>query len=67
MEAFFVKSLDGSAGLNLRLNPCFSFTKNGFLPALMDAVHEATGTYPNELPLTPDRMVDLLDAREAAQ
>ncbi|MBW7849601.1 MAG: 4-hydroxybenzoyl-CoA reductase subunit alpha [Rhodospirillales bacterium] len=37
----------------------------GFLPALMDAVHEATGVRPTELPLTPDRMVELLDAREA--
>lgn len=37
----------------------------GFLPALMDAVHEATGVYPDALPLTPDRMVEMLDAKGA--
>jgi 4-hydroxybenzoyl-CoA reductase subunit alpha len=39
----------------------------GFLPAVMDAVHEATGVRPDALPLTPDRILDLLDAQEAAQ
>jgi len=35
----------------------------GFLPALMDAVHEAAGIRPTALPLTPDRIAALLDAR----
>ncbi|CAA7626282.1 4-hydroxybenzoyl-CoA reductase subunit alpha [Magnetospirillum sp. SS-4] len=39
----------------------------GFLPAVMDAVHEAVGIRPTELPLTPDRVVELLDAKEAAE
>ena len=39
----------------------------GFLPAVMDAVYEAVGVRALDLPLTPDRIVDLLDAREAAQ
>ncbi|MDO8606441.1 MAG: 4-hydroxybenzoyl-CoA reductase subunit alpha [Phaeospirillum sp.] len=39
----------------------------GFLPAVMDAVHEAVGIRPLELPLTPDRVVELLDAKEAAE
>ncbi len=39
----------------------------GFLPAVMDAVHEAVGIRPTELPLTPDKVVELLDAKEAAE
>lgn len=37
----------------------------GFLPALMDAVHDATGVRPDALPLSPEKMSDWLDAREA--
>ncbi len=37
----------------------------GFLPALMDAVHDATGIRPDALPLSPERMSDWLEAREA--
>ncbi len=36
----------------------------GFLPALMDAVHDATGIRPDALPLSPERMSDWLEARE---
>jgi len=39
----------------------------GFLPAVMDAVHEAVGVRPLDLPLTPDRISDLLEAKEAAE
>jgi 4-hydroxybenzoyl-CoA reductase subunit alpha len=39
----------------------------GFLPAVMDAVHEATGIRPDVLPLTPDRMADWLDTRDGVQ
>lgn len=35
----------------------------GFPAALMGAVKEATGVYSDILPLSPDRMVELLDAR----
>lgn len=38
----------------------------GFLPALMDAVYDAVGVRPTELPLSPDRMVHLLDAQGGA-
>jgi len=38
----------------------------GFLPAVMDAVHEATGIRPDQLPLCPERMAEYLDAQEAA-
>ena len=39
----------------------------GFLPAVMDAVYEAVGVRALDLPLTPDKIVDLLDAKDAAQ
>jgi 4-hydroxybenzoyl-CoA reductase subunit alpha len=39
----------------------------GFLPALMDAVHEAAGLRPDTLPLTPERIGDLLDVRDGVQ
>jgi 4-hydroxybenzoyl-CoA reductase subunit alpha len=39
----------------------------GFLPALMDAVHEATGLRPDTLPLSPERIGDLLDIRDGVQ
>jgi len=39
----------------------------GFLPALMDAVHEATGVRPDAAPLTPERVVQWLDARDKAR
>ncbi len=35
----------------------------GFLPAVMDAVHEAVGVRPDALPLTPDRIAEWLDAK----
>ena len=35
----------------------------GFLPAVMDAVHEAVGIRPDALPLTPDRIAEWLDAK----
>lgn len=38
----------------------------GFLPALREAVHEAAGVRCDEFPLSPDRIVELIDAREAA-
>ncbi|SNB65042.1 Molybdopterin-binding domain of aldehyde dehydrogenase [Rhodoblastus acidophilus] len=34
------------------------------MPALMGAVHEAAGVWPHTLPLSPDRVSDLLDARD---
>ena len=40
---------------------------SGFLPAVMDAVHEAVGIRPDALPLTPDRITELLDAKEGVQ
>jgi 4-hydroxybenzoyl-CoA reductase subunit alpha len=36
----------------------------GFLPAVMDAVHEAAGVRPYALPLSPDRVSELLDLRD---
>lgn len=39
----------------------------GFLPAVMDAVYEAAGIRARQVPLTPDKVLELLDAKEAAQ
>jgi len=39
----------------------------GFLPAVMDAVYEAAGIRPLDLPLSPDKVLELLDAKEAAE
>ena len=39
----------------------------GFLPALADAVHEAVGVRAYTMPLNPECMSDLLEAREGAQ
>ncbi|HEX9837084.1 MAG TPA: molybdopterin cofactor-binding domain-containing protein, partial [Alphaproteobacteria bacterium] len=36
----------------------------GFLPALAAAIHDATGIRPTELPVTPDRLMELLEKRE---
>jgi 4-hydroxybenzoyl-CoA reductase subunit alpha len=36
----------------------------GFLPALTAAIHDATGIRPTELPVTPDRLMELLEKRE---
>lgn len=39
----------------------------GFLPALADAVHEAVGVRAYTMPLSPECVGDLLDAREGAK
>ena len=39
----------------------------GFLPAVRDAVYEAVGVRSAEFPLSPDRILELLDAKGAAK
>ncbi|MBN9463414.1 MAG: 4-hydroxybenzoyl-CoA reductase subunit alpha [Burkholderiales bacterium] len=39
----------------------------GFLPAVMDAVHEAVGVRTYTMPLSPECVGDLLDARDGVQ
>ncbi len=39
----------------------------GFLPAVHDAVFEAVGVRSRNFPLSPDRILELLDAKEAAK
>ncbi len=39
----------------------------GFLPAMMDAVHEAANIRPDTMPMSPDRIADLLDARDGVK
>ena len=39
----------------------------GFLPAVHEAVYEAVGVRATAFPLSPDRIIELLDAKEAAK
>ncbi|RAU21186.1 4-hydroxybenzoyl-CoA reductase subunit alpha [Paramagnetospirillum kuznetsovii] len=39
----------------------------GFLPAVLEAVHEAVGVRATKFPLSPETITELLDAREAAE
>lgn len=39
----------------------------GFLPAVLEAVYEAVGVRATDFPLSPDRITELLDAKEAAE
>ncbi len=65
MEVIIVESMDPNGPFGAK--EASEGMLSGFLPALMDAVHEAAGVRPDALPLTPDRMLDLLESREAAQ
>ncbi len=61
MEVFIVESIDPNGPFGAK--EASEGMLSGFLPALMDAVHEAAAIRPTALPLTPDRVVELLDAR----
>lgn len=37
---------------------------SGFLPALINAISDAIGVRPSELPVTPDRLLDLMEKRK---
>ncbi|MCK0513172.1 4-hydroxybenzoyl-CoA reductase subunit alpha [Aromatoleum buckelii] len=64
IEVFIVESIDPNGPFGAKeASECMLA---GFLPALMSAVHEAVGVRPDELPLTPDRLVQLLAARTGA-
>ena len=65
IEVFIVESMDPNGPFGAK--EASEGMLAGALPALMGAVHEATGIRPDAMPLTPDRMVEWLDAREAAQ
>ncbi len=62
MEVIIVESMDPNGPFGAK--EASEGMLSGFLPALMDAVHEAAGVWPDALPLTPDRMLDLLESRE---
>ncbi len=65
IEVFIVESIDPNGPFGAK--EASEGMLAGFLPAVMDAVHEATGVRPNVLPLTPDRIAELLDARQGAR
>ena len=39
----------------------------GFIPALASAIADATGVRPTELPITPDRLMELMEKHQKAQ
>ncbi len=65
IEVFIVESMDPNGPFGAK--EASEGMLAGFLPAVMDAVHEAAGIRPGELPLTPDRIVELLDIRDGVK
>jgi 4-hydroxybenzoyl-CoA reductase subunit alpha len=66
IEVFIVESIDPNGPFGAK--EASEGMLAGFLPAVMAAVTDAVGIVPDTLPLTPDRIADLLDAaQEAAQ
>jgi 4-hydroxybenzoyl-CoA reductase subunit alpha len=65
MEVFIVESMDPNGPYGAK--EASEGMLAGFLPAVMDAVYEASGVRPDELPLNPERMAELLDARDGVQ
>jgi 4-hydroxybenzoyl-CoA reductase subunit alpha len=65
IEVFIVESIDPNGPFGAK--EASEGMLAGFLPAVMDAVHEAAGVRPDALPLTPDRIAELLDARQGAR
>ncbi len=64
IEVFIVESIDPNGPFGAK--EASEGMLAGFLPALMSAVHDAIGMYPTELPLTPDRVVEMLATKEGA-
>nr|WP_294565420.1 4-hydroxybenzoyl-CoA reductase subunit alpha [uncultured Rhodopila sp.] len=62
IEVFIVESIDPNGPFGAK--EASEGMLAGFLPAVMDAVHEAIGIRPDALPLTPDRIAEWLDAKE---
>lgn len=61
IEVFIVESIDPNGPFGAK--EASEGMLAGFLPAVMDALHEATGIRPYALPLTPERVAELLDAK----
>lgn len=61
IEVFIVESIDPNGPFGAK--EASEGMLAGFLPAVMDALHEAAGIRPYALPLTPERVAELLDAR----
>ncbi len=62
MEVFIVESMDPNGPFGAK--EASEGMLSGFMPAVMDAVYEAVGVRTDTLPLTPDRIADLIDSRE---
>jgi 4-hydroxybenzoyl-CoA reductase subunit alpha len=62
IEVFLVESIDPNGPFGAK--EASEGMLAGFMPALMDAVHEAAGIRPDAAPLTPERVVTWLDRRD---
>jgi len=65
IEVFIVESIDPNGPFGAK--EASEGMLAGFLPAVMDAIHDAVGVYPDTLPLTPERIAALFDLEEAAE
>ncbi|TAK48991.1 MAG: 4-hydroxybenzoyl-CoA reductase subunit alpha [Xanthobacteraceae bacterium] len=65
IEVFIVESIDPNGPFGAK--EASEGMLAGFLPAVMDAVHEAAGIRPDALPLTPERITEMLDIRDGVQ
>ena len=65
IEVFIVESIDPNGPFGAK--EASEGMLAGFLPAVMGAIHEAVGVYPDTLPLTPERIAALFDLQEAAE
>ena len=65
IEVFIVESMDPNGPFGAK--EASEGMLAGFLPAMMDAVHEATGIHPTTLPLTPDYIAEQIDIRDGVQ
>ena len=65
IEVFVVESIDPNGPFGAK--EASEGMLAGFLPAVMDAVHEASGVRAYSLPLSPECMSELLDARDGVR
>lgn len=65
IEVFIVESIDPNGPFGAK--EASEGMLAGFLPAVMDAVHEATGIHPTVMPLTPDYLTEQFDIRDGVK
>ena len=61
IEDFIIESIDPNGPFGAK--ECSEGPLAGVIAAVMNAVHDAVGVRPTDIPLTPDRVIELLDAQ----